>query len=131
MTDITEADVRLHKQKEEAKCSKHNDKVLELFWNECNCAVCYLCCATSHCQHKCLKLAKVDEKFIEQIRCEIEEGVKLESSYGTQLAKLNQIIKQLKTDCAQKLSEVKLSLSKVKQENKKFFALIEEHIDKC
>ena len=131
MTDVTEVDVRQHKQKEEAKCSKHNDKVLELFCNECNCAVCYICCATSHFQHTFLGLAEVDKKFVEQIRQEVDEGVKLESSYGTQLATLNQIIKQLKMDCAQKLNETKLCLAKVRQENKNCFALIEEEIDKC
>ena len=131
MTDITEADVREHRVKEEAKCSRHNDKVLELFCNECNCAVCYICCATSHFQHRCLGLTEMDEKFIEQIRREIDEGVKIKNSYDTQLDTLYKIIKELETDCAQKLIEIKLKLSKVRQENKKCFTLIEEKINKC
>ena len=129
MTDVTEADVRQHKLKEEAKCSKHNDKILELFCNECKCAVCSICYATSHFQHKCLGLAEWDEKFIEQIRREIDEGIKLESNYGAQLVTLNEIIKELETDCAENLSKTKLCLSKVRQENKKCFTLIEEKID--
>ena len=131
MVDVSDIDVQQHKQKEEAKCHEHVDKVLELFCNECNCAVCYICCATSHFQHKCLGLPDVDKKFVEQIRHEIEKGVKIENFYCSQLASLNLIIKELENDCAQKLAEVKLSISKVRQENEKCFTLVTERIDKC
>ena len=128
--DITEADVQLHKQKEEAKCLEHKDKVLELYCNECNCAVCYICCGTSHFQHKCLGLAEVDKKFVEQIRREIDEGVKIKNSYSIQLATMNRIKQELENDYEQKLSELKLSVSKAKQENEKCFTSIIAKIDK-
>ena len=131
VVNITDSNVLQHKQKEKAKCHEHNDKILELLCNECKCTVCYICCATSHFQHRCLGWADVNEKFCEQIRREIDEGVEDESSYGMLLATLNQIIKELSTNCKQKLGELKLSLTKIKQENNNCFVLIEENIDKC
>ena len=129
ITDVTKVDIQLHKRKEDVKCTRHADKILEFFCNECNCAVCYACCVTSHFQHKCEGLGNVDVKFMEQIKLKIEEKVKIVKSYGTQLTKLEHLIKDLEEDYKQKLEELKLNTSIVRREIQKCFALIMEQID--
>ena len=81
IVDITDIDMQQHKRKEEAKYSKHNDKVLEYYCNVCKCATCVACCVTSHFQHRYEGLNEVDGKFIERIKREIEEGAKDENFY--------------------------------------------------
>ena len=130
MVDVTDADVQQHRQKEEAKCLKHNEKVLEYYCNDCKCAVCVTCRMTSHFQHTCEGLHENDGKFIERIQRDIEEDIKLEASCSTQLAKLEQVKIELESEYMQKLNELKLNSSKVRQENQKCFALIIENIDK-
>ena len=130
MVDITDIDIQQHKRNEEARCTKHNDKVLEYYCNECKCAACVACCVTSHFQHRCEGLSEVDVKFIEQIKRKIEEGTKDENSFSEQLAKVEQIQTEFEKEYTQKLNELKLNTSKVRRENQKFFALIMEQIDK-
>ena len=130
MIDVTDVDVQRHKKKEEAQCTKHNDKILEYYCNECKCAVCVACCVTSHFQHRCEGLNEVDGKFINRIKREIEEVIKLEISYNTQLDIAEQAQIELDNEYKQKLSELKLNISKTRQENQKCFALIMERIDK-
>ena len=63
MVDITDIDIQQHKQ-EEVKCTKHNDKVLEYYCNECKRTACVACCVTSHFQHRCEGLSDVDVNLL-------------------------------------------------------------------
>ena len=124
MVDVTEADIRKHEQSKEVNCSKHKEKILEFYCNECKSALCYVCCVNTHLQHKCVELSKVDEKFIEQIKHEIEKGKALENSYNIQLATVEQITRKFEDLCTQKLNTLQLNTSDI-QNN---FTLVMEKI---
>ena len=80
MQDVTEADILQKNQKEEDKCVKHVDQLLEFYCDECKCTACYMCYVITHSQHKCVGLMYADEKFTEQIKHELEVGKAIENS---------------------------------------------------
>ena len=130
MQDATEADILQHNQKEEDKCVKHVDQLLEFYCDECKCIACYICYVTAHSQHKCVGLMYADKKFTEQIKHELEVGKAIENSCHKQLDNVRKRMKELDEFYEKEFSILKSDTSNVKQAIQDCFKLIIQEIDK-
>ena len=92
IVNIDETDIEKHDYELISKCSKHRDKNLELFCTECNRSICYLCCVTSHCGHKCKELSEIDEMLIAAIEFISKECQKSEAHYNMYISNLKEAI---------------------------------------
>lgn len=103
---------------ETPRCSKHKDKMLELYCSTCNCAVCPICCHITHQSHTFREMSDVDED--------------LKSELNDTVIALQRLIEDVKehTDQVNQSNElVKDRTTTARETTRSFFKKIRELID--
>ncbi len=68
ITEITEEDVKTHKQYKQSFCSKHKNQELTLYCKTCDEFGCSTCVFKSHVKHDCIDLQEADKEFVVKMK---------------------------------------------------------------